>query len=114
MDNMKEIAKKLAGKLTKIALIKRWEEGEKALRSLDTPDQSKERKQREEEAHDVRRAEEDREYNKRARLRIQDADRAAAQTKQEAVNVFFTIAFTILGIVLVIFLISWICSLFKK
>ncbi|GEM_PF-2712458 len=114
MDKMKEVARKMAEKLAKSELIKRWEDGAKALRSRDTPEQSRERKQREDEAHDVRRAEEDREYRKRVRCRIREADREASQTKQEAVNIFFTIVLTIFGIVLVICLIVWFCSLFKK
>jgi uncharacterized membrane protein YcjF (UPF0283 family) len=114
MDNIKETARKLAEKLAKSKLITLWEEKDKALRSLDTPAQRSERKQREEDAHDTRVAEHDREYKEKARRMGREADREAARSRQEAINTLFTIALTIFGIVLVIWSIVWFCSLFKK
>ncbi len=114
MDNVKEVARKLAEKLAKTELIKKWQDGERALRSLDTPAQKGERKQREEDAHDAFRAEHNRDYQEKARRMTREADTEAARSRQEAINVLFTIVFTIFGIVIIIYSIVWVFSLFKK
>ncbi|MDQ7825097.1 MAG: hypothetical protein RDV48_20010 [Candidatus Eremiobacteraeota bacterium] len=115
MDDVKEIARKMVEKLARSTLlINRWKEGDKAQRSLDTPEQSRERKQREEDAHDARRAEEARESRERVRRRTLEAESEATQARQGAINTFFTIVITLFGIALVIWFVLWIFSLFKK
>lgn len=115
MDNVEEKARQLSEKQArKSAMIKKWEEGAEALRKLDTPEQSIDRKEREEEAHEARRAEEDREAQERGRRRIREADRESAQAQRRAESVPIFIVLAIIGSVAAFYLIRWLWALLTK
>jgi hypothetical protein len=115
MDNMEERARQASEKeARKSAMIKKWEEGAEALRKLDTPDQSIDRKEREEEAQEARRGEEVREAQERGMRRIREEDRETAQAKRRADSIFFFLFLTIIGSVAAFYFIRWLWALLKK